>query len=195
MKMTQPSTFVKIPKSRIAVLIGPNATTKKLIERKLGVRLDVDSDSGDVQVNLTTAATDPSVLFRAKEFVLSVGRGFSPEKAQRLLSDDEAILTIIDLRDFVGKSESDIKRLNGRIIGAGGKTRKIIEELTETHVSVSGHTVSIIGAMEESSIAKQAVEMFIKGRLHASVYRFLHAKRRELKKKKIELWKRPYETV
>jgi ribosomal RNA assembly protein len=153
--MTQPNIFVKIPKSRIAVLIGPNASTKRLIERKLGVRLDVDSDSGDVQVNLTTVATDPSMLFRAKEIVLSIGRGFSPEKAQKLLYDDEAVLTIIDLRDYVGKSESDIKRLSGRIIGANGKTRKVIEELTETHVSVSGHTVSIIGAIEESSIGLQ----------------------------------------
>lgn len=193
--MTQSSTFVKIPKNRIAVLIGPNASTKRLIEKKLGVRLDIDSDSGDVQVSLATTAADPSMLFRAKEVALSIGRGFSPENAQRLLYDDEAVLTIIDLRDYVGKSESDIKRLSGRIIGAKGKTRKVIEELTETKVSVSGHTVSIIGAIEESSIASQAAVMFIKGRLHTSVYRFLHAKRRELKKKKIELWKRPYETL
>jgi ribosomal RNA assembly protein len=99
------------------------------------------------------------------------------------------------MRDFVGKSESDIKRLSGRIIGREGKTRRLIEELTDAYVSVYGHTVGIIGATEEAEIARQAVEMFIRGRLHTSVYRFLHVKRRELKKKKIEIWKKPYETT
>ena len=74
-----------------------------------------------------------------------------------------------------------------------GKTRRLLEELTDTYVSVYGHTISIIGAIEEAEIARQAIEMFIRGRLHTSVYRFLHAKRRELKKKKMELWKKPHE--
>jgi ribosomal RNA assembly protein len=191
--MARPGTFVKIPKNRIGALIGPDASTKGLIENKLGVQLEVDSESGNVTVTLSPEASDPSMLFRAKEVVSAIGRGFSPEKARRLVEDEEVMLMVIDLRDFVGKSESDIKRLSGRIIGKEGKTRRVIEELTDTYVSVYGHTVSIIGTIEEAEIARQAVEMFIRGRLHASVYRFLNAKRRELKKKKMELWKKPYE--
>ncbi|UCE96416.1 MAG: RNA-processing protein [Candidatus Bathyarchaeota archaeon] len=191
--MVRPSTFVKIPKRRIGTLIGPNATTKELIESKLGIQLDIDSESGDVTIKLSPEETDPSRLFRAKETVLAIGRGFSPEKARKLLDDEEAMLIIVDLRNFVGKSESDIKRVCGRIIGREGKTRRLIEELTDTYVSVYGHTVSIIGPIEETEIARQAVEMLIRGRLHTSVYRFLHSKRRKLKKKKMELWKKPYE--
>jgi ribosomal RNA assembly protein len=191
--MAQPSMFVKIPKNRIGALIGSDASTKELIEKKLGVKLEVDSESGDVAISLSSESSDPSMLFRAKDVVSAVGRGFSPEKVRRLLDDEEAMLLVIDLRDFVGKSESDIKRLSGRIIGKEGKTRRVIEELTDTYVSVFGHTVSIIGSLEEAEIARQAIEMFIHGRLHASVYRFLNVKRRELKKKKMELWKKPYE--
>jgi len=193
--MASPSTFVKIPKNRIGALIGPNASTKELIEKTLGVSLDIDSESGDTRINLAPETTDPSVLFRAKEIIMAIGRGFSPGKARRLLDDEEVVLIIIDLRDFVGKSESDIKRLSGRVIGREGKTRRLIEELTDTYVSVYGHTISIIGVMEEAEIARQAIEMFIRGRLHTSVYKFLHAKRRELKKKKIELWKKPYDKI
>lgn len=193
--MVRPSTLVKIPRNRIGALIGPRASTKELIEKRLGITLDVDSESGDVTISLVPGTEDPSVLFRGKEVVLAIGRGFSPEKVRRLLDDDESTLVVIDLRDFVGKSESDIKRLSGRIIGRDGKTRLIIEELTDTYLSVFGHTISIIGGMEEVAIAKQAVSMFIRGRLHTSVYRFLHAKRRALKKKKMELWKRPPEEV
>ncbi|MCW3981672.1 MAG: KH domain-containing protein [Candidatus Bathyarchaeota archaeon] len=191
--MAEPGTFVKIPRNRIGVLIGPNASTKALIENELDVRLDVNSESGDVGIKLKANAPNPAVLFRAKEVVLAVGRGFSPEKARRLIDEQDSMLIIVDLRNFVGKSESDIKRISGRIIGREGKTRKLIEELTETYVSVCGHTVSIIGFMEEVEIARQAIEMFIRGRLHTSVYRFLHAKRREIKKRKLELWKKPYE--
>ena len=193
--MTRPSSFVKIPKSRIGALIGPNASTKDLIESNLGIQLDIDSESGDVGINLSPGISDPSVLFRAKEVVLAIGRGFSPEKARRLLDEEESMLIIVDLREFVGKSESDIKRLSGRIIGRHGKTRRLIEELTDTFVSIYGHTIGIIGPIEEAEIARQAVEMFIRGRLHTSVYRFLHAKRRKIKKRKMELWKKPYEKV
>jgi ribosomal RNA assembly protein len=163
------------------------------LEKRLNVQLEVNSESGDVRITLSPEATDPSVLFRTKEVVSAIGRGFSPDKARRLVDDDEAVLVIIDMRDFVGKSESDIKRLSGRIIGQDGKTRRIIEELTDSHVSVYGHTVSLIGTVEETEIARQAVEMFIRGRLHTSVYKFLHAKRRELKKKKMEIWRKPSE--
>ncbi len=191
--MAKPSAFVKIPKNRIGALIGPNAVTKELIEKKLGIQLNIDSESGDISIKLSTEVADPSVLFRAKEVILAIGRGFSPDNARRLLDDEEATLLVIDLRDYVGKSESDVKRLSGRIIGREGKTRRRIEELTGTCVSIYGHTIGIIGTMEEAEIARQAVEMFIRGRLHTSVYRFLHTKRRELKKKRMELWKKPYE--
>lgn len=193
--MSRPNTFVKIPKNRIGVLIGPNAGTKKLIEKSLGVQLDIDSDGGGVNISLSPETTDPSTLFRAKEVVLAIGRGFSPEKARRLLHDEDSLLLIVDLRDYVGKSDSDIKRLSGRIIGREGRTRRLIEELTDTSISIFGHTISIIGTIKEAEIARQAIEMFIRGRLHTSVYRFLHAKRRELKKDKMELWKKPYETT
>ncbi len=193
--MSRPSTFVRIPKNRVGALIGPNASTKNLIEENLDVEIDIDSESGGVDISLMPKALDPSMLFKAKEIVLAIGRGFSPEKARRLIDDEESILVVVDLRDYVGKSESDIKRLSGRVIGREGRTRRLIEELTDTSVSVFGHTISVIGSIEEAEIARQAIEMFIRGRLHASVYRFLHAKRRELKKRKIELWKKPHETL
>jgi ribosomal RNA assembly protein len=74
-----------------------------------------------------------------------------------------------------------------------GKTRRIIEELTDTNVCVYGHTIGIIGNAEEAQAAREAIQMLISGSLHSKVYRFLHRKRRELKKKKLELWEKPPE--
>jgi len=186
------SAFVKVPRERIGALIGPDGRVKASIEKKLSVELRIDSQTGDIEITLMPNAQDPTVLFRAKEVILAIGRGFSPEHAFRLLEDDEAVLEVIDLRETVGRSQSDMKRLKGRIIGKEGKTRRIIEELTEATVSVYGHTVSIIGNMDQADAAKEAIRMLIRGSLHRTVYRFLHRKRRELKKKKMELWETPY---
>jgi len=65
--MSRPNTFVKIPKNRVGVLIGPNAGTKKLIEKSLGVKLDIDSDGGGVNISLNPETTDPSTLFELRK--------------------------------------------------------------------------------------------------------------------------------
>jgi ribosomal RNA assembly protein len=186
--MTKPSILLKIPLERAGVVIGPEGATKKLIETKLGIELQIDGDTGDVTLTLTEKALDASLLYRSKEVVTAIGRGFSPEKAFRLIDDEDAILDIIDLRLAFGKSDSDIKRVKGRIIGMEGKTRRLIEELTDSSVAVYGHTVGLIGNIDEIQIAREAVEMLVRGSLHATVYRFLNRKRRELKKKKMEIW-------
>jgi ribosomal RNA assembly protein len=191
--LSRASTFIKIPKERVGVLIGPEGRIKKSIEEKLSVEVQIDSDAGDVTITMAEKATDPSMLFKAKDVITALGRGFSPEHAFRLIRDEEAILDIIDLRGVFGKSEADIKRVKGRIIGMNGKTRKIIEELTDTSVAVFGHTIAVIGTIEQVQVAREAIEMLIKGSMHGTVYRFLHRKRRELKKKKLEIWEKPPE--
>jgi len=187
--------FVKVPRDRIGALIGPDGRVKASIEKKLSVELRIDSQSGDVEITLMPTAQDPTVLFRAKEVITAIGRGFSPENAFRLLEDDESVLEVIDLRETVGRSQSEMKRLKGRIIGKEGKTRRLIEELTDASISVYGHTVSIIGNVEQAEVAKEAIRMLIRGSLHQTVYRFLHRKRREFKKKKMELWETPHKEL
>lgn len=191
--MARASAFLKISRERIGVLIGPRGKTKKTIEKMLSVELQIDSETGGVTIMLAENAEDPSLLFRAKDVVTAIGRGFSPEHAFRLIRDEEAVLNIIDLRAIFGRSESDIRRVKGRIIGMNGKTRRIIEELTETDVVVYGHTVALIGNIEQFQAAREAILMLIKGSQHSVVYRFLHRKRRELKKRMLELWEKPAE--
>ncbi|MEM2947620.1 MAG: KH domain-containing protein [Candidatus Bathyarchaeia archaeon] len=189
--MAQPNTFVRIPKERIGVLIGPKGETKKAIEKMLSVDLQIESDTGGVTITLAENAEDPSALLRAKDVVTAIGRGFSPEHAFKLIRDEETVLDVIDLRIIFGRSDSDIRRVKGRIIGMNGKTRRIIEELTDTNIAIYGHTVGIIGKVEHAQVAREAIQMLIEGRQHATVYKFLHRKRRELKKGMLELWQKP----
>ena len=177
-----------IPKDRVGVLVGLRGAVKSAIEEKLSVDLKIDSPSSAVEIGVKPDAPDPSGALQAKDIVLAIGRGFSPERAFRLFSEDNT-LNIIDLHDFFGKNEAEIRRVDGRIIGREGKTRRILEELTGTAISVSGHTVSIIGGYEAVTMAKDALEKLIKGRQHGTVYKFLRRRRQEIKKEKaLGLW-------
>jgi ribosomal RNA assembly protein len=191
--MSKPNMFVKIPKERVGVLIGPDGKVKQRIEEKFMVELLIDGDSGGVTVVLSEKASDPSFLFRAKDTVTAIGRGFSPEQAFRLLRNEDDIFDFIDLRVIFGRSESDIKRVKGRVIGANGKTRKLIEELTEASMVVYGHTIGFIGSFEQVDVARNAVQMLVNGSQHHTVYKYLQRKRSEFKKQRLELWQKPPE--
>ena len=191
--MSRPNMFVRIPKERVGVLIGPDGKVKQKIEEKFMVELQIEGDSGGVTIVLSENASDPSLLFRAKDTVTAIGRGFSPEQAFRLLRKEEDVFDFIDLRAVFGRSESDIKRVKGRVIGANGKTRKLIEELTEASVVVYGHTIGFIGSFEQVDIARNAVQMLINGSQHHTVYKYLQRKRSEFKKQRLELWQKPAE--
>jgi ribosomal RNA assembly protein len=190
--MAGPDTFVKIPKERVGILIGPEGKVKSYIEDKIGVKMDIDSE-GTVNIALTENAKDPSMLLKAKDIATAIGRGFSPDTAFRLIRSEDDIFDMVDLRQVFGRSESDIKRVKGRIIGTEGKTRRLIEELSEADVVVYGHTVGVIGSFEQTNIARHAVQMIIEGCQHQTVYKFLQRKRTELKKQKLELWEKPLE--
>jgi len=188
--MSKPNSFVRIPKERVGVLIGPDGKVKRDVEERLQVKLEIESEAGGVEINLDEKATDPSVLFRAKDVVTAVGRGFSPDQAFRLIRNEDVVFDFIDLRAIFGRSDSDIRRVKSRIIGMNGKTRRTIEELTEADVVVYGHTVGFIGTFEQVDIARNAVQMIIQGSEHHSVYNFLQKKRRDIKKQQLELWER-----
>ena len=112
--MTGLDTFVKIPKERVAILIGPEGKVKQYIEEKLQVKIDIDNE-GSITIVLSEKATDPSLLLKAKDVVTAIGRGFTPEVAERLIRNEEEIFDLIDLRVIFGRSESDIKRIKGRM--------------------------------------------------------------------------------
>ncbi len=184
-----PDTFVRIPKDRVGTLVGPEGKTKQYIEEKLQVKLVVETE-GSITITLMENATDPSMLLKAKDVVTAIGRGFVPETAFRLIRNEDDIFDMIDLRLIFGRSDSDIKRIKGRIIGTEGKTRRLIEELTEADVVVYGHTVGIIGSFEEADAARNAVQMIVDGCEHHTVYSYLQKKRSELKKQKMQLWEK-----
>ncbi len=177
---------LKIPLDRVGVLIGKGGKVKKMIEEECKVSLQIDSKSGDVTVKMTGSIEEANP-FKAVEIINAIGRGFSPERAFRLLEDGQTLL-IIDLREYVGKSKNSLIRIKGRIIGFKGKARRVIEELTGAYISVYGHTVAIIGDVEQVRLAEEAVRMLASGSSHKTVYSMLQRERTKKKLERLKLW-------
>ncbi len=180
-----------IPVERVGVLIGTEGSTKSRIEQAFKVRLLIHSDTGAVEIVPREDSDDPTTVLRARDVVVAIARGFSPERALGLV-DDDIVLDIIDLRETFGRNERDIARLKGRVIGREGKIRRLIEEMTDAKVSVYGHTISMLGEYETVTAAREAIEMLLKGKQHSSVYKLLRKIKSESKKRKrLELWQKP----
>jgi len=176
MEAQTPFFMLNIPRERVGVLIGPQGSVKRRIEEALGVKLLIDSGSGSVRIELVKRPEeggDPVALFKARDVVQAIGRGFSPERAFRLF-EDGIILSVIDISDYIKPTRNNLIRVRARLIGREGRTRRIIEETTHTYVSIYGDTVSIIGEMEDVKAAEEAIIDLINGAPHAAIYKKLN---------------------
>jgi len=156
---------IKIQLERVAVLVGPKGQTKELIEEKSTATLNIDSESGDVEIS---NPTDPLMGMRAKEVVQAIARGFSPEKALKLFDHDLLMFETIDLSN-IARTEKDLMRIRGRLIGKDGKT------------------VSLIGYPEQNTVARTGINMLLEGSAHGPVYSFLEKKKSDLKRAELGL--------
>lgn len=171
--------MVKVPKDRVAVIIGEKGATKRELEDALGVKLHVDGEEGEV----TLSGPDSIKLYTAHEVIRAIARGFNPEVATLLLKTDY-MLEVVNITDYAD-GKKPLLRMRGRVIGEGGKARRTVEELSEAYLSIYGKTVCIIGQAESVMAAKRGVDALLSGAPHSTVYRLLEKLRRERKRKDI----------
>ena len=178
------SSRLRIPKSRIGVLIGKNGEMKNEIESITNVSISVDSSDGSITISETENTIDPTYVWKARDIVKAIGRGFSADKAFYLVDDGMYLETI-----HLEGTKNNIKRLKARLIGEKGKARKMIEQGTDTYISIFGSQISIIGDLEEIRAAKEAINLLIQGSRHGTVYRLLEQKRYRSKRDPMKIWK------
>jgi ribosomal RNA assembly protein len=171
--------YLKIPMDRVAILIGHNGETKTELEKRSGLKIEIDSKLGEVVID-DHEIDDPLIVIKIENIVKAISRGFSPQNATRLLDNNEDFF-IFDLYDYVGKKPSHIRRLKSRVIGREGKTKRVLEELTDSKISIYGHTISIISDIFKMNILKKSIDMLLTGSKHATVYRFVEAQIKELR--------------
>ena len=171
--------YLKIPMERVAILIGHDGETKYEIEKRSGLKINIDSKLGEIVID-DHKSENPLIVIKTENIVKAIGRGFSPQNAYRLF-DDDADFFIFDLHDYVGKKPAHIRRLKSRIIGREGKTKRVLEELTDSKISIYGHTISVISDIFKINILKKSIDMLLTGSKHATVYRFVESQIKELR--------------
>ncbi len=169
--------YILVPKDRVGVLIGKKGSVRNEIEKITGVKLKINGDTGEVDIEYTSK-NGPGML-KAKNIITAIARGFSPEKSMKL-RDDDNYLEIINMQDLLGKSKNAISRQKARVIGTHGRARKMLENLTHTDISVYGKTIGIIGQLENVEIAKDAIQMLVNGSRHGDVYKYIQRRMRAL---------------
>ena len=169
--------YVKVPLERAAIIVGQNGNVKELIEEKSTTSLNIDSQTGGIEIDIK----DPIKGLRVKDVINAIASGFSPEKAFRLFDDDLLIFETINISD-IAKTEKDLQRIKGRIIGRAGKTREVFEDLTGVFISVYEKTISLIGYPEQNNAARAGIDMILNGSTQKAVYKFLERKAGMLKR-------------
>jgi ribosomal RNA assembly protein len=175
--VTVPVMYVRVPEERLGVIIGTGGGTRRTIAERTGAEVEVEGADEAVRLSVPDSA-DPIGLLRARDIVLAIGRGFSPERAFRLLGEN-TYLAVVDIKQSTGKrTKSAIWRIRSRIIGREGRARERLEELSGCAISVQGTTVAIIGDEKQLVRASRAVQLLLRGSEHATVFRMLaHARR------------------
>lgn len=171
---------IRVPQDRVGAIIGPKGSTKRQIQKISGIKIDIDTEEGEVIIHDEVELADPLMALKIMDVIKAIGRGFAPDRAFRLFEDDE-YFEVIDLKEFVGGRNNQLTRIRGRLIGQNGKTRRIIEDLTGVEMTIYGNTVALIGSSVSMPVAKHAIELILNGSEHATVYRYLEGERPKLR--------------
>jgi ribosomal RNA assembly protein len=172
-----PVLYARVPEDRIGALIGPGGRTKRAIASSTHTEIEIDAAEGEVRVS--GPDSDPMGALRARDIVLAIGRGFSPERAFRLLKDD-TFLGILDIKFTTGKrGKAVLRRIRSRVIGTHGRARTRIEELSGCSMSVYGSTVALIGEEDQLERGTRAVQLLLRGSEHSTVFHLLARLRKE----------------
>ncbi len=179
--------IIRVGHNRLPVIIGPNGTVKREIQRRTKTKIDIDSVLGEV-----TISSDHSFfeVHTAKNIVSAISRGFSPNDAFKLLKENNS-LEIIPIDDFVKNSKHRHTQIKGRVIGREGRIKQIIEKKFYCLISVYGKTVSIIGDEERIKDARESVEKILSGAKHSTILKSIKRKSlldgyKEVKDEKID---------
>ena len=176
--------IIRIPIDRVGSVIGKSGKTKLWIEEKCHVNLDIDSRSGEIHISTDDEISNPLL---AVDLIQSIAHGFSKVSASNLLDEDK-FLSVIDLTQYYKKSSHSISRIKSRVIGQNGKARKVMEEISNTNISVYGHSISIIGSFEQIKLVENAINLLISGAQHKTAYDLLQKSRTQAKLDRLQLW-------
>ncbi len=172
---------LRVNKDRVGVIIGSRGSQKRFIEKTFKVKITFGESL--IKIESSDNESDP---LTAISYIRALALGFSPYSASDLI-DGGATMIELNLRDYI-TTKNSLVRIRSRLIGTKGSARKKIEQLTETHISIYGDHVSIIGKPDNAKLSADAAKDLIMGARHASVFARLEKYRSTMRKDRLKLW-------
>ena len=77
---------IRIPSDRVGALVGKDGSSKKMIEERTGIKLQIDKE-GEVVYDDNAEGVEPIMALQIMDVIKAIGRGFNPDKAMKLLDD------------------------------------------------------------------------------------------------------------
>lgn len=146
------------------------------LEKEFSVKLEIQKGktAGDFIIKGRNAVHEHI----ASEILEAIALGFDFDTAI-LLRDENYMLKKVPLKSYASGSRLEV--VKGRIVGTQGKSKRVIEKLTECDMCLCDNNISLIGRAESVEIASKAIESLIRGAKHANVFQYLEKERKHLK--------------
>ena len=133
-------------------------------KEKLEKELKIKITNRGKEVSISGKPEDEYV---AEKVIDALEFGFSFSDAM-LIKKEDFILEILNIKDYTKRK--DLERVRARIIGKGGKTLKVLCDLTNCHFELKDNFVGIIGEPEKIKNAQDAMISLIQGSKQSNVY-------------------------
>jgi len=141
---------------------------KKKLERKLKVKIEIQGK----KIIIEGKEEDEYLAYHVLD---AINLKFDIDIALLILEEDY-VFEKIQIKSHTRRR--NLKEVRARIIGKKGKTKQLIEELSECHLSLHKNTLGIIGPAENIRNCIQALKKLIQGSKQSSVYSYLERQRK-----------------
>ncbi len=148
----------------------------KELEKELPVKITMRK--GNKEASFTIGGRDALYEYIASRVLEAIASGFDFDTAI-LLKEEDVVFKEVQLKNYVHGSRLSV--IKGRIVGAQGKSKRVIQQLSECSISLCDNKMGIIGRAENVEIASKAIESLLRGAKHANVFKALEESRTHLK--------------
>lgn len=141
---------------------------KKILEKKLNIKLFSEGRK------LTIEGSELEE-FIASKVIEAIEIGFKVETTLQLV-EPEYILEKIEIKNLTKRKS--LEEVRARVIGKEGRTKELVEELSECEISIHGNEIGVIGEAEKIKGCMHALVMLVQGSKQSSVYAYLEKQRK-----------------
>ena len=136
---------------------------KAELEKKLNVKIKIQ----DKEAIVEGESLDE---YEAMQVIEAISFGFSAGKAL-LLKEPEYAFRKLHIKEFAGKRKLTV--IKSRLIGRQGKTKKTIENISDSYIIIQESEIGIISPSESIEFVITALINLMKGTKQSNVYKYL----------------------